>query len=139
MSNNPSAADDFAQRIEAIEQAYELMIAYAAQGRESDEDSDVTSDVRGALNRMDAALGGLADAAREAIVSRASAAVESYAGMLDVLADDSAKARAGVQLVLGQRAISSQAVDNLNATMHLRAVITDLFLIDETLMPVGGH
>jgi hypothetical protein len=34
-------------------------------------------------------------------------------------------------LVLAQPAISSQLVDNLNASIHLRALLTDLFLIDE--------
>jgi hypothetical protein len=32
-----------------------------------------------------------------------------------------------------QRSISSQVVDNLNASIHLRALLTDLFLIDEVL------
>ena len=38
-----------------------------------------------------------------------------------------------MQLVLAQPAISSQLVDNLNASIHLRALLTDLFLIDEVL------
>jgi hypothetical protein len=33
--------------------------------------------------------------------------------------------------VLAQPAISSQLIDNLNASIHLRALLTDLFLIDE--------
>ena len=40
-------------------------------------------------------------------------------------------AQAALQLVLAQPAISSQLVDNLNASIHLRALLTDLFLIDE--------
>jgi hypothetical protein len=35
--------------------------------------------------------------------------------------------------VLAQPTISSQLVDNLNASIHLRALLTDLFLIDEAL------
>ncbi len=38
-----------------------------------------------------------------------------------------------VELVLAQPAISSQLIDNLNASIHLRALLTDLFLIDEIL------
>ena len=34
-----------------------------------------------------------------------------------------------IELVLAQPAISSQLIDNLNASMHLRALLTDLFLI----------
>lgn len=35
--------------------------------------------------------------------------------------------------VLAQSAISSQLIDNLNASIHLRALLTDLFLLGEIL------
>jgi hypothetical protein len=38
-----------------------------------------------------------------------------------------------MELVLVQPAISSQLVDNLNASMHLRALLTDVFLLGEVL------
>ena len=38
-----------------------------------------------------------------------------------------------MKLVLAQPSISSQLIDNLNASIHLRALLTDLFLIDEIL------
>ncbi len=41
--------------------------------------------------------------------------------------------RRRLQLVLAQPSISSQLIDNLNASIHLRAVLTDLFLLDEVL------
>ncbi len=50
-----------------------------------------------------------------------------------VLDRDARDAQAAVQLVLAQPVISSQLVDNLNASIHLRALLTDLFLIDEAL------
>ena len=50
--------------------------------------------------------------------------------MLDRDARDSL---AAVELVLAQPSISSQLIDNLNASIHLRALLTDLFLIDELL------
>jgi len=34
---------------------------------------------------------------------------------------------------MAQPSISSQLVDNLNASIHVRALLTDLFLIDEIL------
>jgi hypothetical protein len=36
-------------------------------------------------------------------------------------------------MVLAQESISSQLVDNLNASIHVRALLTDIFLIDELL------
>jgi len=48
-----------------------------------------------------------------------------------VLARDARDSLAAVELVLIQATISSQLIDNLNASIHLRALLTDLFLIDE--------
>ena len=52
------------------------------------------------------------------------------APFLKVLERDANDSLAAMELVLGQPAISSQLIDNLNASMHLRALLTDLFLID---------
>jgi hypothetical protein len=38
-----------------------------------------------------------------------------------------------MELVLAQPAISSQLIDNLNASVHLRALLTDVFLLGEVL------
>jgi hypothetical protein len=38
--------------------------------------------------------------------------------------------------VLDRDAISSQLIDNLNASIHLRALLTDLFLIGEVLRAI---
>ena len=40
---------------------------------------------------------------------------------------------AAIRLVLAQSSIGSQLIDNLNASIHLRALLTDLFLLDEAL------
>ena len=52
---------------------------------------------------------------------------------------DAGDARAAVGLVLAQPSISSQLIDNLNASIHLRALLTDLFLIDEIVRPDSNH
>jgi hypothetical protein len=51
----------------------------------------------------------------------------------EVLSRDASASLAAVSLVLVQPNISSQMIDNLNASIHLRALLTDLFLIDEIL------
>ena len=52
-----------------------------------------------------------------------------------VLDRDASDSLAAIELVLAQSSISSQLIDNLNASIHLRALLTDLFLIDEILKP----
>ena len=116
-----------AERIEAVEQAYEFMLAYAAQGR-GDEDG---GSLREFLARAAAALDGLAAAARPNVQDSASR--QAFAAFLEVLDDDARKAGAALRLVLAQKSITSQLVDNLNASIHVRALLTDVFLIDEAL------
>jgi hypothetical protein len=52
-----------------------------------------------------------------------------------VLDRDANDAQAAIRLVMSQPSISSQMIDNLNASIHLRALLTDLFLIDEIVRP----
>ena len=51
---------------------------------------------------------------------------------------DARDAQAAVQLVIAQPFIGSALIDNLNASIHLRALLTDLFLIDEALKSRGA-
>jgi hypothetical protein len=46
---------------------------------------------------------------------------------------DARDSLAAMELVLAQPSISSQLIDNLNASMHLRALLTDVFLLGEVL------
>ena len=119
---------EWAQYIEAIESGYELMLAYAAQGIEGDNAPD--SQIRHALKEMQDALDNLGESA--ARIARERGLVD-YRDFLDAMNTDAQKAQAGINLVLGKSAISSQLIDNLNASIHLRALLTDLFLIDEAL------
>jgi hypothetical protein len=121
-----------AERIDAVEEAYEFCLAYAAQGRRGDEGGH-SDELRRLLERALAALCGLADAASASAPD--DAAVQ---GFLEVMRGDAAKAGAAIRLVLAQAAISSQLIDNLNASIHLRALLTDLFLIDETSKAGSG-
>ena len=59
--------------------------------------------------------------------------VKSVAALIDVLERDARDAQAAVQLVMAQTSISSQMIDNLNASIHLRSLLTDLFLVDELI------
>jgi hypothetical protein len=120
-------------RCERIEEAYEFMLAYAAQGLTSDEGSGSGSQLRDFLRKSDAALTGLADLFRDLVRSEQVESGDKYLAFIAVLERDASDAQVAIQLVLAQPSISSQLVDNLNASIHLRALLTDLFLIDEIL------
>ena len=55
------------------------------------------------------------------------------AGHVLVTLQDGRKALAATRLTLSARSISSQLVDNLNGSIHLRALLTDVFIVDEFL------
>jgi hypothetical protein len=127
-----ATAADFAARCDTIEGAYEFFLAYAAQGLPSDQGSDRGREVRDYLRRCDAALTGMGELII-GFAERAGLDVAPYRAFVDVLERDARDASAAIRLVLAQPAIGSQLVDNLNASIHLRALLTDLFLIDEAL------
>lgn len=124
---------EFSARCDAIEEAYEFMLAYAAQGLPSERGSESGSQIREFLRKCDAALTGLGEAAMDCVRQLDISSPALYDAFITVLERDVKSAQAAVQLVLGQSSISSQLVDNLNASTHLRAVLTDLFLFDEVL------
>ena len=126
-------------RCNAIEECYEFMLAYAAQGLESDEGSGSGQQVREYLRKCDQALTDLAGFLTRFVTQLNVASMSSYAAFMAVIDRDSRDAQAAVRLVLDQVSISSQLVDNLNASIHLRALLTDLFLIDEVLKAHRKH
>jgi hypothetical protein len=115
----------FDERCDAIEECYEFMLAYAGQGLAEDAGSQAGAQVREHLRSAVIALTGLADA-----IGAAGLSSDAFVGVVDRDARDSL---AAMELVLAQPAISSQLIDNLNASIHLRALLTDLFLVDEVL------
>jgi hypothetical protein len=112
-----------ADAIDAVEGAYEFMLAYAAQGRVGEE----SDDIRGWLGRAEAGL---------AVITAMTApngGGSDEAAFVDQVRQDAGRARIAMRFVMAQRAIGSQMIDNLNASIHLRTLLTDLFLLDEAL------
>jgi hypothetical protein len=118
-------------RINTIEEAYEYMLAYASQGLASDKDNDTGRQAREHLKKCDAALTDFGEFLTAFVGRLDVQPVAPYLAFIAVIDRDARDASAALQLVLAQPAISSQMVDNLNASIHLRALLTDLFLIDE--------
>jgi hypothetical protein len=129
------AREDVSSRCNAIEECYEFLLAYAGQGLSGKENSQSSSQVRDFLNRAVEALTGLADAYARTVREENLQPAERYVAFLAVLERDALDSLATIQLVLAQPTISSQLIDNLNASIHLRALLTDIFLIDEMLKP----
>jgi hypothetical protein len=121
------------KRCEAVEECYEFMLAYAAQGLPTDKGSKSGGQIREFLQRAARALTGLSEACAMAIKEEGLEPADKYLAFLAVLDRDARDSLAAIELVLAQPAIGSPLIDNLNASIHLRALLTDLFLVDEIL------
>jgi hypothetical protein len=122
------APKTLAEAIDVIEEAYEFMLAYAAQGRR---DGD---GIRERLMRAEAALTVITSATADEIGGKVGDTASEF---FEVCKQDAARARAAFRFVMAQAAIGSQIVDNLNALTHVRTLLTDLFLLDEALKISG--
>ena len=124
---------DIQERCDTIEACYEFTLSYAAQGLPTDEGSPSGKQLRDHLARTVVALSGIEGSCAEAVKQEQLAPAEKYQAFFAVLARDAQSTLVAIELVLAQPAISSQLIDNLNASLHLRALLTDLFLIAEIL------
>lgn len=129
----PTAREDVKARIDAIEEAYEFFLAYAAQGVSGDRAAKAGGQLRELMQKAVDAMDGLGARVQEAVQAEGSGPLDAWRDAVAVLDADARAAWACARLVLAQPSISSQLVDNLNANIHLRALLTDLFLVDELL------
>lgn len=111
--------------IEAIESGYEFLLAFAAQGRPAQNETGPGPHARPIIEGISVAMTNIATAFSE-----------SKDDFEQLIANDCRNAAAAVRFVLKREKLGSEIVDNLNASIHLRAVLTDLFLYSEALKPL---
>jgi len=126
---------DLAVRCDIVEECYEFMLAYAAQGLSRDSGTGSGDQLRLLLGKAVSAIAGLPESYKAAITQSGLQPVSKHEAFLAVLDRDCKAALAGMELVAAQPAISSMLIDNLNASVHLRTLLTDLFILDEIAKP----
>jgi hypothetical protein len=126
-------AIDFVERCNAIEEGYEFMLAYAGQGLPTDQGSQAGGQVREFLQRAINAMNGLPESCSQAVAEQGLEPAGKFETFISVVQRDAKDSLAALELVMAQPAISSQLIDNLNASIHIRALLTDLFLLGEIL------
>ena len=116
--------------IEHIEEAYEFMLAYAAQGRGDEGAGSDGAHIRTFLNQFDAAAA--------AIVGELDAvpgAGDEASAFLAALKADSAIVTSVLRSMLARDRITSEVVDNANGLISVRSYLTGLFFLDKSLLP----
>ena len=128
--NKKNFVSEFHDATEAIEEAYEFMLAYAAQGR-IDEDESSSPSIRELLENAKKSLLKLANKMGLKDEDIRKLYGIDFENFVKILSNDATKSQNAVKLVLSSKTITSQLIDNLNASIHLRALLTDMFLVDE--------
>lgn len=124
--------------IEKIEAAYEFMLAYAAQGRKNEppigEGSDGLS-IRVFLEELIWGIEHLTDGFTQSVkeLNMDDSTKKQIERFKTTLSRDAESAIAVVGMVLNVPSLSSQVIDNLNASTHVRSFLTDIFILDEVL------
>ena len=116
--------------IERIEEAYEFMLAYAAQGRSDEGAGPDGAHIRTFLNQFDAAA-----TAIEGEFDTVPGAAEEASAFLAALKADSAIVKSVLRSMLARERITSEVVDNANGLISVRSYLTGLFFLDKSLLP----
>ena len=134
-----SAAGDLKAGVDVVEETYEFCLAYAARGVNMQMAVSSDTQARERLQKLARTLPELPARFLRVVEERGEASRDDYRAFIDVLRRDAEAGLAAIRLVLAQPGITSQMVDNLNGMIHLRALLTDVFLVDEMLRPDAVH
>ena len=117
------------KQIEAIEEAYEYMLAYAAQGRADEGAGPDGAHIRTFLAQFEAAA--------VAIAAELDAALDGdeAAGFCAAFARDTETMLSVLRIMLARGNISSEVVDNANGLIAVRSYLTSLFFLDKAALP----
>ncbi len=116
--------------IERIEEAYEFMLAYAAQGRSDEGAGPDGAHIRTFLNQFDAAATAIAGE-----LDTVPGAADEASAFLAALKADSAIVTSVLRSMLARDGITSEVVDNANGLIAVRSYLTGLFFLDKSLLP----
>lgn len=125
-----SGPDAIRAHIERIEEAYEFMLAYAAQGRSDEGAGPDGAHIRTFLAQFDTAAIAIAGE-----LDCLPGAGGEAAAVLAALKADSAIVRSVLRTILARDQITSEVVDNANGLISVRSYLTGLFFLDKALLP----
>ena len=116
--------------IERIEEAYEFMLAYAAQGRSDEGAGPDGAHIRTFLSQFDAAATAIMGE-----LDTVPGADDEASAFLAALKADSAIVTSVLRSMLARDGITSEVVDNANGLIAVRSYLTGLFFLDKALLP----
>lgn len=124
-----SYAKEFRAKIEVIEEAYEFMLAYAAQGRADEGAGPDGAQIREFLRQFEDAVGTIAG-----MIDSLPGVAGEAAGFAASLKRDSEVMSSVLKIMLASKNVSSEVVDNANGLISVRSYLTSLFFLDKAVL-----
>ena len=120
---------DIREEIEKVEEAYEYMLAYAAQGRadegEGAEGVEIRIFIKQFLSSIEVLAGSLESLSKSSVELKTY--IDSFKGESDIMASV-------LKIILANDNISSEVIDNANGLISVRSYLTSLFFIDKSIL-----
>lgn len=132
MTASVAQAVDIRNAFDVVEESYEFMLAYAAQGRKhevADGEPGGESQIRNYLRRFQAALAVLQTASQDDLGGAEGAAFREH------FLADTAVVNAILSILLARGSISSEMIDNTAGLIAMRSFLTNVFFIDQVVLP----
>jgi hypothetical protein len=117
------------KNIEQIEEAYEYMLAYAAQGRADEGAGPDGAHIRTFLVQF-------IDATDKILATsdHLNATPPVSKAFVDALKKDAETVKSVMSIMLGKDNVSSEMVDNANGLISVRSYLTALFFVDKAIL-----
>ena len=117
------------EKIERIEEAYEYMLAYAAQGRADEGAGADGAQIRTFINQFNLSLKEL-----DSFTSDISKEVPDADDFIDCFKSESKVMGSVLKVLLAKKNLSSEVIDNTNGLISVRTYLTSLFFIDKSIL-----
>lgn len=133
MSIPDKIVSELRSAIDDVEEAYEFMLAYAAQGRQTEADTSGESQIRGFLERFRAGLDIFSDHAE--VLLPDSGNTSAYSAHFT---RDTETMKSILDMLIARSNITSDMIDNTNGMIAVRSFLTNMFFVDQVLLPMRG-
>ena len=117
------------ENIELVEEAYEYMLAYAAQGRADEGAGPDGAHIRTFLVQLNEATDNIL-----AVMDDIHAISPNSSAFIETLKFDAATVKSVMSIMLGKNNVSSEMIDNANGLISVRSYLTALFFIDKAVL-----
>ena len=124
-----SEAKNTREEIERIEEAYEYMLAYAAQGRADEGAGPDGAHIRTFLKQFHESLTHI-----QKIYGNKGKGKDDLKGFTSAMNQDAETVASVIKILLNQKNISSEMIDNANGLIFVRSYLTSLFFLDKAVL-----